>query len=1751
MSAPGPTETDAALAAFHPATAEWFRSSFAAPTRPQALGWPSLARGESTLILAPTGSGKTLTAFLACLDRLMFSPEPPKAERCRVLYVSPLKALAVDVERNLRAPLAGIANRAETMEVTYRLPTIAVRSGDTAAKERARFGRTPTDILITTPESLYLMLTSNVREMLRFVETVIIDEIHALVPTKRGSHMMLALERLEALVSKPLQRIGLSATQRPLEEVARFLGGAQIRPSATDGQLRAKPNAAAKRLEAPAPLNSGDESGPPAGAKKGRSRRRAAGKNGEDSETELSDDSPEKKSLRTTATGASRVSKPSDDTDTEADASGAAEGRVHASITSSLLRGTGSAASVLARDERRSPASSAHSTSSRAEDVNDGDKTSAGSLSARPLAADANVPDSVRIPEGDGLEKAPPLPEHESQEVREEFADTSEGELVFRPVTIIDAGEKKRLELRIEVPVEDMTKLGQPVELPSGAASQGPVRASIWTAIHPRLLELVKAHQSTILFVNSRRIAERLAASLNELAGEVLVYAHHGSLARAQRSEIEDRLKSGSVRGLVATSSLELGIDMGAVDLVVQIEAPPSVASGMQRIGRAGHQVGAASRGVIFPKYRADLLACAAIVRQMHASHVESTRYPRNPLDILAQHLVAMVSMDIWDVDALFHLVRGAAPFAELSRAIFDGVLDMLAGRYASEEFADLRPRVTWDRVNNRVTAREGAKRIAVVNGGTIPDRGLYGVFLVGAGKGQARVGELDEEMVFESKVGETFLLGASTWRIEEITFDRVLVSPAPGEPGKMPFWRGESADRPRELGENIGRLVRELREVSRPAAMALLAENPQLDERAAENLLTYLDDQGRASGVVPDDKTLVIERVRDELGDWRVCVLTPLGGKIHAPWAMAAVARIREQSGIEAETMWTNDGFVLRFPESDQPPDVDWVIPSADELEGLVLGELAGTALFAAKFREIASRALLLPKRRPGTRAPLWQLRKRSHDLLQVASRHPSFPMLLETYRECVRDVFDLPALMDLLGDLSAKRVRVVTVDSKTPSPFAAALLFGYVANYLYDGDAPLAERRAQALSIDQNQLRELLGDVELRTLLDADAVAQVEATLQHVDERLRARNTDSVHDLLLRIGDLSLEELGRRSTLGPDLGAALDSLVAQRRIVSLPIAREPRFVAVEHAAAYRDALGAPLPPGIPVAFLDGSPNATRELVARYARTHGPFTTDELCARYALGRTPADNTLKQLVAAGRLLEGAFRPGGIEREWCDPNVLGQIRRRSLSKLRKEIEPVEPRTLGRLYTTWQGLTRKRTGLDALLDAIERLQGAPLPASIFEESILAGRIENYSPDGLDRLVAAGEIVWCGLDPSGEKDGKLAIYLTDSLPMLHRLKRVEDAELTEREQQVFDFLSKSGASFFAAIHAGTPGGFAQDTVDALWSLVWKGLVTNDTFRALRAFTRGSGGKGRAQRWQQQQSSGVGFRSRRASPPSAEGRWSLLSERIATIASDTEWSAATAQQLLTRYGVVTREVVASEGVPAGFSGVYDVFRTLEESGRIRRGYFVSGVGAMQFALPSVLDLLRSLKEEPSQPEAVLLSAVDPANPYGAALKWPEPPEGSAPRMLARAAGAWVVLANGAPAAYLSRGGRQLTTFLPDDEPDRSNFARAIARKLGELTRKPSASREGLLIGEIDGAPPDESFVTRFLEEEGFTRMSQGLLLRRGSGHSGSATSTSLRALGAAALGGNGPDDRQTPDLQDVDEADEQDPADDANADG
>lgn len=1456
---------------FSPAVREWFTTSFRAPTDAQALGWPAIAAGDHTLVLAPTGSGKTLAAFLWAIDRLATSPEPPRDRRCRVLYVSPLRALAVDVEKNLRAPIAGIALAGERLGVPVRAPTVALRTGDTPARDRRALVRDPPDILVTTPESLYLMLTSQARETLRSVEHVIVDEIHALAPTKRGAHLALSLERLEAVTERPPQRIALSATQRPLDEIARFLGG----------------------------------------------------------------------------------------------------------------------------------------------------YTAAGP----------------------------------------------------RPVTVVDAGSRKPLELEVVVPVDDLAEpAGPPAAFDDPLDPEAGSRRGIWPHVHPCLLELIRAHRTTIVFCNARRLAERLAAHLNDLAGEDLVRAHHGSLSREQRLVVESDLKAGRLRAIVATSSLELGIDMGTVDLVVLVESPGSVSRGLQRVGRAGHRVGEPSRGKIFPKYRGDLLEATAVVRRMREGLVEEMRHPRNPIDVLAQQVVAAVAVDEWDVDELYALVRRAANFADLSEEVFREVLDLLSGRYPSDRFAGLRPRVVWDRVAGRVRAREGAQRVAVGSGGTIPDRGLFGVFLPDG----VRVGELDEEMVYESRVGECFVLGASTWRIEEIALDRVVVTPAPGEPAKTPFWRGDRPGRPLELGRALGAMVRELRGLGAEEAEARLRADG-LDDRAAANLRRYLDEQAEATGAVPDDRTIVVERFPDEIGDWRVCVLTPFGARVHAPWALALEERLA-RAELPVQVLWSDDGIILRLPEAVDELPLDLLLFEPDEVEDLVVARLPSTSLFASRFRENAARALLLPRRRPGGRTPLWQQRQRAADLLEVASDHPTFPVLLETTRECLRDVFDLPALREVLADVRSRRVRVVPVETPRASPFAQSLLFGWIAVYMYEGDAPLAERRAAALALDRDLLRDLMGAEELRELLDPAALARLELELQRLAPGRQARTDDDLHDLLADLGPLDAQEVRARCTFDP--AGPLRRLVEQRRVIEVG----GRWAAAQDAARLRDALGLAIPVGLPVAFTEPVERPLDDLVARHARTHGPFTAEEVAARLGVTAERARAALARLEAEGRVVHGEFRPGGMEREWCDATVLRTLRRRSLAALRREVEPVDAPTYARFLAAWQGPAAPRRGLDALVEAIEQLQGVAVPASVLEREILPVRVDGYRPAMLDELCAAGELVWVGAGALGADDGRVRLYFRDALRLL--AGGVPAPEGTP-DGPVHDALrarlAGAGASFWPDLVAAAGTADEAVVLAALWDLVWAGEVTNDTFGPLRVPRRA--GRRAAPRGRPRPG-----RLGRLGPPAGAGRWSLVAPLREPAPPPTEAAHAQARQLLARHGVVTREAVRAEGVVGGFAAVYPVLRALEEAGRARRGWFVAGLGAAQFASPGAVDRLRSFRRtDPDGRAALVLAATDPAQPYGAALAWPE--ARAAPgRRLARAAGAVVVLVDGELAAYVERGGRGILTF---GEVPASEWAAALvdAHKAGRLGR--------LTVERVDDEPARTSPVADALRAAGFTDGYKGLTLR------------------------------------------------------
>jgi ATP-dependent Lhr-like helicase len=1457
------------LDVFSPDTRAWFEATFDAPTDAQHQGWPPISRGEHTLLLAPTGSGKTLAAFLWAIDRVAADPTPPRHRRTSVLYLSPLRALAVDIEKNLRAPLAGIAHAAERAGRTVaHEPVVGVRTGDTDARERRRLIAHPPDILITTPESLFLMLTSSARETLRGVTTVIVDEIHATAATKRGAHLMLSLERLEALCDRPPQRIGLSATQRPLDEVARFLGG----------------------FEAP----------------------------------------------------------------------------------------------------------------------------------GRP-----------------------------------------------RAVTVVDAGVRKALDLEVIVPVQDMGAIGDEVEPEAGPGAD---RRSIWPSIHPVLLDLIREHRSTIVFVNERRGAERLASRLNDLAGEDLVRAHHGSVAREHRVEVEDALKRGRLRAIVATSSLELGIDMGAVDLVVQVGAPTSVASGLQRVGRAGHRVGAPSTGKLFPRFRGDLLQTAVVAERMLDARIEHTRYPRNPLDVLAQQIVAMTAVDEWRVDDLAAAVRRAANFADLSDDVFTGVLDMLAGRYPSDGFAQLRPRVVWDRAAGTVRARDGAGRVAITNAGTIPDRGLFGVFTTDG----SRVGELDEECVYESRRGEVLVLGATAWRIDDITRDRVIVTPAPGETGKLPFWKAPGPGRPVELGMAIGRFTRELRAMDDDAALAKLREELHLDPLAAANMVNYVDEQAAASAV-PDDRTVVVERFRDELGDWRVCILTPLGARVHAPWALAIEARLGERFGPGAQVLWSDDGIVLRLPEAVEDVPVEDLLFEPDALEDTVISLLPQTALFASVFREAAARALLLPRRRPGERTPLWQQRQRSADLLSAASAFPSFPILLEATRECMLEHFDVPALRELMASLRARRTTLVSVDTDTASPFARSLLFAWIAVYMYEGDAPLAERRAAALSLDRELLRDLLGDEDLRELLDPAQVDQVELELQRLADDRRVRGADGVHDLLRDLGPMTRDQIAIRTR--DDAGAAVTTLLGDGRVFEAKVAGVPSVIAAEDAARLRDALGVRLPPGLPVAFTGDTERPLDDLLLRFARTHGPFLAEDAAAALGLGVDRARAALEALAAHGAVLEGAFRPGGHDREWCHPDVLRRIRRRSLAALRREVEPVDAAALGRFLPAWQRAVEPSGRVDALAEAVGRLQGAPVAASIWERDVLTARVRGYRPADLDAMLATGDLVWAGAGALGPTDGRIVVAARGATGLLPPSAdppsgRIHDA--------IRGHLTERGASFWPDLVTATGTADPEVLLAAVWDLVWAGELTNDTLAPVRALLEGRRSRRRAGSAPARPRPGA---MRVSGPPAGAGRWSLVETLRTPAPPPTERAVTLATVLLDRHGVITREAVLAEGVPGGFAALYPVLRAMEESGSIRRGYFVAGLGAAQFAAPGAVDRLRSERSPSGEPVTVTLAAADPAQPYGAALAWPE-----TPGRPSRIAGAYVALAGGSPVVFVERGGRSIATFTGSD-PSMAAEALVGLVKDGRLRR--------LEVRRIDGADPGDHPVASALRERGATDGYRGLILR------------------------------------------------------
>ncbi|MBB4668297.1 ATP-dependent Lhr-like helicase [Microbacterium marinum] len=1592
------------LERFSPATQDWFRSAFAAPTNAQSGAWQTISAGKHALVVAPTGSGKTLSAFLWALDRIFRDkanePAPASdkkkkradagAPRTRVLYVSPLKALGVDVERNLRSPLVGIGQSARRLGLPAPDVSVGVRSGDTPSADRRRLLADPPDILITTPESLYLMLTSQAAETLRGIHTVIVDEVHAVAATKRGAHLAVSLERLDALLDRPAQRIGLSATVRPIDEVARFLGGA-----------------APVEIVAP--------------------------------------------------------------------------------------------------------------KASKAFDL------------------------SVVVPIGDMTN--PPPPPGDAAEAESESVD----------------------------PDDDDGDSGDWYTPPQSSEMTG----SVWPHVEEAIVDRILAHRSTIVFSNSRRLAERLTGRLNEIYAErvgidfadqtvpaamrvpvaeapgganapsggavraaqagasagveaILAKAHHGSVSKEQRAQVEDELKSGVLRCVVATSSLELGIDMGAVDLVIQVEAPPSAASGLQRVGRAGHQVGEVSRAALFPKHRGDVLHTAVVTERMLAGQIEAIAVPQNPLDILAQQTIAASAVGTLDVEGWFETVKRSAPFRSLPRSAYEATLDLLAGRYPSDAFAELRPRVVWDRDAGTVTGRPGAQRIAVTSGGTIPDRGLFGVFISGETR-NARVGELDEEMVYESRVGDVFTLGTTSWRIVEITHDRVNVLPAYGQPGKLPFWHGDGLGRPAELGEALGKFSRELSTAKPEKATERLRESG-LDDNAIGNLLAYIGEQREATGSLPTDKTLTVERSRDEVGDWRVILHSPYGMHVHAPWALAVNARIRERLGVEGAAVASDDGIIARVPDTDaEPPGADLFVFDPDELEQLVTSEVGGSALFASRFRECAARALLLPRLNPNKRSPLWQQRQRSAQLLEVAKEHPTFPIILETLREVLQDVYDLPALLRIARSIGDRRIRLVETTTSSPSPYARDLLFGYVGAFMYEGDSPLAERRAAALSVDPALLSELLGKIEMRELLDPGVIAQYERELQRLDPTRRVRGMEGVADLLRLLGPLSAKEVAERlesptgallegesdaaaspaaeaesdtsSTRAPateaEAAGLLAELVDARRAIRVTIGGEVRVAGIEDAGRLRDALGAALPVGIPTAFVEPLPDPLADLVARYARTHGPFRTSEVATRLGIGGAVARQTLQRLEAQGRLASGFFLPADSahtdDLEWCDSEVLRRIRMRSLAAIRGSVEPVAPEALGRFLPVWQHLTRPLEGVDGVLAVVEQLAGVPLPASAWESLILPSRVRGYSPALLDELTATGEVLWSGHGSLPGRDGWIALHPADAATLT--LDPSAD-EVTPFEQSILDALTAGGAYFAVQLAGMVEAPNEQTVIDALWNLTWSGRVTNDTFAPVRSLLGGGAQAHRVTRRTPRTRMFRGTplaatgRTAPQRPALVGGRWSLLPtpDDDATLRAT-----ATAGLLLERYGVVTRGSVQSEGVPGGFAQVYRILAGFEDAGHCRRGYFVEKLGAAQFATSATVDRLREFASvpEPAPLAARTLAATDPANPYGAALNWPSL-EGVTHRP-GRKAGGLVVLVDGALVLYLERGGRTALVFTEAED-----VLAAAARSLVETVR--THRLDTLTIEQVSGTFVYSHPAGRALRDAGFVESPKGLTLRRGS---------------------------------------------------
>lgn len=1495
------SQSDTFLARFSPATRRWFSAAFAAPTPVQKAAWQAIASGEHALVIAPTGSGKTLAAFLTAIDTLFQvrtdQPAPTRETTTRILYISPVKALAADVQRNLNLPLAGVYAERQALNESEITLNIGMRSGDTPSAERARLLRRPPDILITTPESLFLMLTSKARTTLQGITTVIVDEVHAVAGSKRGSQLALSLERLDALLAQPAQRIGLSATVRPVERVAAFLGGCQ-------------------------------------------------------------------------------------------------------------------------------------------------------------------------------------------------------------PVQVVNPAADRTLHLTIEVPVEDMTDIPSADDLTGEASTAS---GSIWPHIEARILQQVMAHRATLVFVNSRGLAEKLTARLNarylvnqtaderdaDRGDEIIARSHHGSVSKEQRGEIEAALKQGRLRCVVATSSLELGIDMGPVDLVIQVGAPLSVASALQRVGRAGHQVGGISTGILYPRTRRDLLDSAVILQSMRAGHLDALAPPRNPLDILAQQTLAAVAMDPLQADDWYVQVCRADPFRTLSRQLFDATLDMLAGKLPSDDFAQLRPQLVWDRQSGLLTARPGAQNLAVTSGGTIPDRGMFSVILPEGEEqaGSRRVGELDEEMVYESRVNDIITLGATSWRIQHITHDQVLVVPAPGRPARLPFWRGEGVGRSADSGASLGLFLRNLNSASPDDAQQQL-HALGLDTHAVTNLLALLAEQRVVTGVLPDDRTLLIERCRDETGDWRVILHSPWGKRVNAPWALAISARIQHRMGIDASVAASDDGILARFPASEgHLPGADLFMFDADQLTQDVTESVGQSALFAARFRECASRALLLPRRNPGKRSPLWQQRLRAGQLLDVARQYDDFPILIETARECLQDVYDLPALHQLMEQLAQGNVKLVEVTTEQPSPFAAPLLFGYVAEFIYASDAPQAERRASLLALDSNLLGELLGQSSKRDLLAPDVVEQVGQELQRIDSRYQAQHAEGIIDLLRDLGPLSLAGISARfSGNDPQIAEAVALFSAARRIIPVKLAGEDRWAVVEDASRLRDALGTELPDDLPDTFLEPQTDPLRDLVNRYARTHALFTARQLATHFGLGMAVVNAVLLSLYQQGSLLNTGAAADTSETEWVSSEIFKRLRLRSLQSAREATRPVSPAAWVSLLLARHGLlNHPHQGVSGLLRVIEQLAAVPLPASLWESQILRARIADYQPAMLDELLASGEVIWCGHKALGQNDGLISLHLAEFAA--ETLQEADaTAPLTPIQQAILDALSRGGAWFVHEIMAQMEQPEAQptDIYDALWQLVWRGYVTADSWIAVRGLlttpgvTRSRPARTLRTRFGQRFTPGA-LPARRPAVNTLAGRWSKINRQEIAPA---RLALSLAENLLDRYGVITRGSAVSEQIPGGFPALQPVLRSMEDAGRLLRGQFVAGSGGAQFADHQTIEQLRALAEAPTDAtEAVTLAALDPANPFGAMLSWPVHATGIRPT---RRQGARVVIAGGALRLFLMPGGKELLTFSDDPE----QLETAVAALGVALKREKPAS---FTLETVDGEAVSQSPLLNALRHAGFSRVPQG----------------------------------------------------------